>query len=99
MVTDGSRFVFTDIYNFIERIHTFLKDNLTAYEIERQIKAIFSTLFVETAIIWWTTELTNDMRNMLRSDKFTIMIYTLRQRFTPDRNITMAFFNKEKLCL
>ncbi len=50
-VTDGSRFVFTDVYDFIEYIYIFLKDNLTVYKTEQQIKAIFFTLLVGTTVI------------------------------------------------
>ena len=81
-VTDGSRFIFIDVYNFIERVHILLEDSLAVHEIERQIKVIFSILFVRAAVIQWTIELTNDICNMLYSDKLVIMICTLRRRFT-----------------
>src|SRR6266699_4421787 len=83
----------------MERVHTFLEDSSAAYETERQIKAMFSTLLVGAAVIWWTTELTSDVRSMLRSDGLAAMMRVLRRRFTPDRSTAMASFNKGKLRL
>src|SRR6266566_4629066 len=73
-VTDGSRFVFINVHDFIKRVYIFLEDNSAVYEIERQIKAIFFTLFVEIVVIWWTTELINDVRSILRSDRLVTII-------------------------
>ncbi len=98
-VTDGSRLVFTDVYNFMECVYTLLEDSSAAHEIERQIKAMFSTLLVGAVVIWWTTELTSDMRSMLHSDGFAAIIRVLRRRFTSDRSTIMASFNKGKLRL
>ncbi len=60
---------------------------------------MFSTLLVETAVTWWTTELTNDVRSMLHSDGLAAMMRVLRRRFIPDRSTAMASFNKGKLRL
>ncbi len=83
-VTDNSRLVFTDVYNFIKCIYILLEDSSTAHETKQQIKAIFSTLFVEIAVIQQTTELINDVRNILYSDGLVAIMCVLRQRFTPD---------------
>src|SRR6266699_4410299 len=98
-VTDGSRLVFTDVHDFMERVYTLLEDSSAAYKTERQIKAMFSTLLAGAAVIWWTTELTNDVHNILRSDTLADIMHALKRRFTPDRNTAMASFNKGKLRL
>src|SRR6266699_2557588 len=76
-VTDGSRFVVTDVHDFMERVYTLLEDSSAVYETERQIKAMFSTLLTGAAVTWWITELINDVRNMLRSDGLAVMMRVL----------------------
>ncbi len=50
-VTDGSRFIFINIYDFIERIYTLLEDSLAVYKTERQIKVMFFMLLAGVVVI------------------------------------------------
>ena len=60
---------------------------------------MFSILLVGAAVIWWTTELTSDVRSMLRSDGLVAMMRVLRRCFIPDWSIAMASFNEGRLRL
>ncbi len=98
-VTDGSRLVYTDVFEFVERMRTILEDDFIAGESERQIIGFFPTLLAGSAVIWWSVELMPENRAQLRQTGLDGILKALEKRFTPDTTIAMEKFNKSRLRL
>ena len=59
VVADGKSLIFTDVHCFCDRLSTFLEDEATAVEAERQILSQFPNFLGGIAVLWWTNEITS----------------------------------------
>ncbi|KAL2192374.1 hypothetical protein P885DRAFT_82242 [Corynascus similis CBS 632.67] len=98
LVTDGKKVVYTDVYMFVERIQTFLEgDPMGA--VEMQLGNLFQTLLGGPALIWWTNEVSGEMRRDWRQRGLQHILRQLERRFRPDAMTATRLFNESFLTL
>ncbi|KAL2195521.1 hypothetical protein P885DRAFT_78963 [Corynascus similis CBS 632.67] len=98
LVTDGKKVVYTDVYMFVERIQTFLEGDLMG-AVEMQLVNLFQTLPGGPALIWWTNEVSGEMRRDWRQRGLQHILRQLERRFRPDAMTATRLFNESFLTL
>ncbi|KAK3686256.1 hypothetical protein B0T22DRAFT_518903 [Podospora appendiculata] len=99
LVQDGKNLVFTDVFCFKDRIDTFLEDEHTREEAQRQLLAQFQTLLAGPAVLWWNNELTPTDRRELRRCGLDAMMNALMDRFSPDSATATSKFIESELAI
>jgi hypothetical protein len=99
IVADGKDTIYTDVFQFQDRVLSLLENDETRDDNAAQILELFPTLLGGDAIIWWNSELTSDDRKLLRRQGLGDIFNVMRERFKADPAIATSKFTTGSLTL
>ena len=92
VVQDGKSLIYTVARRFIDRLMTFMEDDVDG-AVSRQLIQQFPALLGGTAVLWWSDELLPNRRSRLRDQGLPAMLEALEERFAPDALTATSRFN------
>ena len=99
IIADGKSLIFIDIHYFYNRLSTFLENEATAIEAERQILSQFPNFLGDIVVLQQTNEITSQYYLQLQKQGLQTVLYALYKRFDIDRNIATRLFLEARLYL